>query len=860
MLFYSEAPTAKDMADALMQWRSDLGFSDYFLVITDNGSHFSNHLPKALSKNIGFEQLFSVAYSPWTNGSVEVINSAILRCIKSLISQYRLHESEWPKLLTIISYIINNKPSDRRLNKSPNDLFLYYKLTTPLLQQSPKHSSISLANNVKEPLYVSTLIVQADEIMGIIHSVQDEVYTEVKFKRDMENSRLNKKRKIIFQFSQGDYVLVSEYGTLNAKEKTRLNWIGPYQVTNIISKDVYEVESLLGKRRIIHASRLWFYSDEKPLGNKNLKALFVHNFQSLEINRIKKIQLFSSPSVEYRVRVSWLGFSAESDTWKPLDTIYRDVPLPVRDFVNKIKNKYRKDALLSHLQNLDATSQRGNTNIRRANLLNFKATTNFNLNETRNTLGWFDEEKNILCCLIKKFGCGNYDKYNMNSHLPYLTKQQVTTQIQSILNLQAISIFHNLKFDLFEAREYLRTELGINKFHKNLPGKANMFSEKDAFLKQFKKILCKKNYEDLPIPYFRRINDLRHIQLLLSEVDLESTQGFIKKYSLNISILKKKLSDHTSQLKEIYIHNKESLDTFYSIISINDDFWTTLSSYWCTVRGSEGSSSLFTTSSSQYSISEGQFSVSMELHEEDVVITLLDLDKVSKVILNYQGGNLFQIAGTTLKIYFKPDHSRVILENIFSMTYSHPTRSSDIYTLAVMDPPWKVGRVTLDYPTFSLEKFSKITLPLINFPYGSLLFIWVTNYSYYTVLKWANSLKYYLIDSIAWIKRNNSGKLHKSLGYILQHSKELCLILIRKENEKLTYSDTFFEIFAKEHSNLIWAQPEKPSMKTEVFYSLLDRSFPQHNKIEFFARTNIVRCNWTSTGLDLTPSFHVNYF
>eukprot|EP00924_Labyrinthula_sp_SR-Ha-C_P001430 snap_masked-scaffold_44-processed-gene-1.61-mRNA-1 protein AED:1.00 eAED:1.00 QI:0/-1/0/0/-1/1/1/0/259 len=218
-----------------------------------------------------------------------------------------------------------------------------------------------------------------------------------------------------------------------------------------------------------------------------------------------------------------------------------------------------------------------------------------------------------------------------------------------------------------------------------------MFSEKDAFLKQFKNILCKKNYEDLFIPYFRRINDLRHIKLLLSEVDLEGAQGFIKKYSLNISILKKKLSDHTSQLKEIYIHNKESLDTFYSIISINDDFWTTLSSYWCTVRGSEGSASLFTTSSSQYSVSEGQFSVSMELQDEDVVITLLDLDKVSKVILNYQDGNLFQIAGTTLKIYFRPAHSRVILENIFSMTYSHPRRSLDIYTLAVMDPPWKVG-------------------------------------------------------------------------------------------------------------------------------------------------------------------------
>eukprot|EP00924_Labyrinthula_sp_SR-Ha-C_P007868 snap_masked-scaffold_28-processed-gene-4.20-mRNA-1 protein AED:1.00 eAED:1.00 QI:0/-1/0/0/-1/1/1/0/90 len=90
----------------------------------------------------------------------------------------------------------------------------------------------------------------------------------------------------------------------------------------------------------------------------------------------------------------------------------------------------------------------------------------------------------------------------MEFHLPYRTKQQVNTQIQSILNLQAISMFYNLKFDLIEAREYLCTELGINKFHKNLPGRSNMFSEKYVFLNQFKKILYKGNYEDLSIPYF----------------------------------------------------------------------------------------------------------------------------------------------------------------------------------------------------------------------------------------------------------------------------------------------------------------------------------------------------------------------
>eukprot|EP00924_Labyrinthula_sp_SR-Ha-C_P002993 snap_masked-scaffold_58-processed-gene-0.46-mRNA-1 protein AED:0.71 eAED:0.71 QI:0/-1/0/1/-1/1/1/0/239 len=108
MLFHSATSTAQNMANALLSWRAALGFNDHILVITDNGSHFSNNLLETLSNKIGFEQTFSIAYSPWTNGSVETINTTILRCIRNLVSQYRLHESEWPKLLPTITYIINN--------------------------------------------------------------------------------------------------------------------------------------------------------------------------------------------------------------------------------------------------------------------------------------------------------------------------------------------------------------------------------------------------------------------------------------------------------------------------------------------------------------------------------------------------------------------------------------------------------------------------------------------------------------------------------------------------------------------------------------------------------------------------------
>eukprot|EP00924_Labyrinthula_sp_SR-Ha-C_P015272 snap_masked-scaffold_9-processed-gene-13.44-mRNA-1 protein AED:0.63 eAED:0.63 QI:0/0/0/0.5/1/1/2/0/291 len=93
-LTFSKTPTAKGMAEGLERWRDSFGFESEFVIVTDNGSHFSNMLLQQLTKSIGFEQYFAVAYSPWTNGETEVINATILKYLRSLLSQYAMHESE----------------------------------------------------------------------------------------------------------------------------------------------------------------------------------------------------------------------------------------------------------------------------------------------------------------------------------------------------------------------------------------------------------------------------------------------------------------------------------------------------------------------------------------------------------------------------------------------------------------------------------------------------------------------------------------------------------------------------------------------------------------------------------------------
>eukprot|EP00924_Labyrinthula_sp_SR-Ha-C_P001017 snap_masked-scaffold_7-processed-gene-10.34-mRNA-1 protein AED:1.00 eAED:1.00 QI:0/0/0/0/1/1/2/0/79 len=62
----------------------------------------------------------------------------------------------------------------------------------------------------------------------------------------------------------------------------------------------------------------------------------------------------------------------------------------------------------------------------------------------------------------------------------------MSTQIQQMLNIQSIGIFHGLRFEVKVAQRFLEEVLGSTSFHKNLPKKFHMLQEKNKILEQFK--------------------------------------------------------------------------------------------------------------------------------------------------------------------------------------------------------------------------------------------------------------------------------------------------------------------------------------------------------------------------------------
>jgi hypothetical protein len=69
-------------AKALMAWFTTFGYVETW--VSDGGSHFKNNVLEKVRKMIGAHHHITSAYSPWANGTVEVVNRLVLRGLLSL--------------------------------------------------------------------------------------------------------------------------------------------------------------------------------------------------------------------------------------------------------------------------------------------------------------------------------------------------------------------------------------------------------------------------------------------------------------------------------------------------------------------------------------------------------------------------------------------------------------------------------------------------------------------------------------------------------------------------------------------------------------------------------------------------------
>jgi transposase InsO family protein len=106
-----ETPDAEVVIKSLLRWYSLLGIS--LVHISDQGSHFKNKVIAELNRRLATKHHFTLPYTPWSNGTIEVVNRELRKLLRTWISEFRIPLKDWPSLIPLMVHVLNFSVSPR---------------------------------------------------------------------------------------------------------------------------------------------------------------------------------------------------------------------------------------------------------------------------------------------------------------------------------------------------------------------------------------------------------------------------------------------------------------------------------------------------------------------------------------------------------------------------------------------------------------------------------------------------------------------------------------------------------------------------------------------------------------------------
>ncbi|KAE9196662.1 hypothetical protein PF002_g22989 [Phytophthora fragariae] len=329
-----DTPTSEVTVEGLLGWHSRFGIPSQWL--SDNGTHFKNHVMAELCKRLKCQQNFVVAYCPWVNGSVERANRDILQVLRTMILEYSISHQDWIYLVPLVQANMNHSPVASLANRAPVEVFTGLPCPPPayvlyLPGQEPREVSTSNAS-----------IGQALTHLRLSIEGMHRAVTDKREKITLPNKRKSRGAQEI-NFSVGDYVLRSRVDE-RRHNKLLVTWIGPYVVIRADSHSFRVRHLVTGSEQDVHASRLKFYADsDLEVTDELLEHVAAQGI-------ILKVEKFvdhrcNAQSQAFELLVSWCGLESIEDSWEPLRTLTQDVPVLVRAYVEAKKDSKLTTAL-----------------------------------------------------------------------------------------------------------------------------------------------------------------------------------------------------------------------------------------------------------------------------------------------------------------------------------------------------------------------------------------------------------------------------------------------------------------------------------------------------------------------------------
>ena len=268
------------------------------IVISDTATHFKNVLMSELVETLRIEQMFSIAYTPWTNGTIENMNKQVVTCFRKTFKERKIPVDEWNSFVKYVQYTMNHYPRPKFEGRSP-------------LQVLNVSRYIEYDSKGKPTLRDVT-----DQAMGV-YNFHREILMAVEARRLSGNASKSVGRKRV-NFEIGDYVLVARVKR-GRDQKLLGTWTGPFQVIACKSGHIFVVKNLHTKQtRTIHAARMARYHDQHLRITQELLYSTVED-DFFKYDDFVDIKMDNRNTVE--VKLSWTGFEEMEWSWEELKPI-----------------------------------------------------------------------------------------------------------------------------------------------------------------------------------------------------------------------------------------------------------------------------------------------------------------------------------------------------------------------------------------------------------------------------------------------------------------------------------------------------------------------------------------------------------
>ena len=665
-------------------------------------------------------------------------------------------------------------------------------------------------------------------------------YSYVEMLREKERNAQNKRRHHLIQFQQGDWVFVSYHETQHDSDKTRLKWLGPQLVEDVISDDVYLVSNLLGHSQVIHASRMWYYEGPDYTPCKAVSEVFKRDFKELILEKILSHRR-DKYSGDYEVLIKWMGFQDDYNSWEPLNAIALTHGDVLREYFES-----RKIALPAVLKSKQ--------------LKEVKVYKNPNLCKT-----WTDMEKVVLRSVILKFGFGSW--YYLKHYLPSKTYQQIYDHLQRYLYFFDFSICNGLRFD-------------VDELHHTLALRIAEINTSNVFTRKRNALVRKKVTVASPTLMTRdEIKSLctavEPVEILLPVISNRKTELScfrdvrFASYKKAIILLFQKMVDEkvlqalrekVSVLKQASFQGEYI--TLSSRISLTElDVHITSAQVICKV-------------SKRLS---GEISESQRYFRQ-----LVNTDECYMVRLETKGPPIFvgkenpytedirftEITNNVFKLSEKSSHSSLISVSpqgstsieieITPSSFATLWKKDGRCDVLITDPPWKVGgghpipelNFTLKYRVEEFEDLMEIRYDSA-LKEGGLLCIWVVNAHLHKVVHRLKTYGLLFQRVVTWVKTGKDGRLIQSLGHYFSHSTETCLLFTKGAPNEFSKRvlKCVPEIFLAPRTTAS-AKPQHLHRIVVEVASVSERG--QLRFLDVYGRVNNLEPYWITAGLQAT--------